>query len=204
MGVVDASVVYVNNEPLQIRNHALAGDCGDIEDVEVITVASQADLVSNGLIVSADMLADNPDMVAAIVSALDSALQLSVNNPARAYLYSMPYVDNLPKDEAFILAMQALADEQDIFLNSEPSRQDIIESRHAMYETLEMEFDVEILTQFQVLLTTADLWDAEVLGYSDLVSWENMLNTLISMNMLNDSNIDLESAFTNQFVEDNN
>lgn len=203
LGAVDASVVYVNNEPLQIRNRALAGDCGDIEDVEVITVASQADLVSNGLIVSADMLADNPDMIASVVSALDSALQVSINNPARAYLHSMQYVDNLPDDEAFITAMETLADEQDMFLESDPTREEIAESRQAMYDTLAMDFDNDMLTQFDVLLTTTDLWDAEVLGYSELVSWENMRDTLISMGMFEDVDADLESAFTNQFVESN-
>jgi len=201
IGAVDAAVVYVNNEPLQIRNRGMAGDCGDIEDVEVITVASQADLVSNGLIVSANMLADDPDYVGAMVAALDDALQSSIDNPARAYLISMNYVDNLPDDEAFIGAIESLAEEQDVFLSTEPTREEIAESRQAMYATLAEDFDSDMLTQFEVLLTTTDLWDAEQLGYSDLTSWETMRDTLVTMGMMDDASADLEAAFTNQFVE---
>ncbi len=201
LGAVDASVIYVNNEPLQIRNRAQAGECGDIEDVDVITVASQADLVSNGLIVSADMLENNPDYVSAMVSSLDKALQSAVNNPARAYLISMNYVDNLPDDEAFISAIEMLADEQDEFLATDPTREDIADSRQAMYTTLAEDFDSDMLTQFDVLITTTDLWDAEQLGYTDLSSWETMRDTLLSMGILNDTEIDLSAAFTNQFVE---
>ena len=36
IGAVDAAVVYVNNEPLQIQNRAEAGDCGNVEAVEVL------------------------------------------------------------------------------------------------------------------------------------------------------------------------
>lgn len=201
LGAVDVAVIYVNNEPLQIRNRAQAGECGDIEDVSVITVASQADLVSNGLIVSADMLAENPDYVSAMVMAFDDALQSTINNPANAYLVSMNYVDNLPDDEDFIAAIEALASSQEEFLATDPTREEIAESRQAMYTTLAEDYDSDMLTQFQVLLTTADLWDAEVLGYSDLSSWETMRDTLVSMGILEDADTDLEAAFTNEFLE---
>jgi len=202
LGAVDAAIVYVNNEPLQIHNRALAGECGDIEDVEIITVASQADLVSNGLIISADFLAENPDTVQAMVTGLDLALQSTINNPARAYLTSMNYVENLPDDEAFITMLNTLAEEQDIFLASEPTRDEITVSRWAMRDTLAETFDPDMITQFEVLLTTIDLWDADTLGYSELSSWETMRDTLLSMGMLDDADDDLTMAFTNQFVGD--
>lgn len=201
MGAVEASAIYVNNEPLQIRSRAQAGDCGDVEDVDVITVASQVDLVSNGLIVSADRIENDPDTVAAMVSAMDQALQATVNNPVRAYLVSMNYVDNLPDDEAFVSALEALADEQDAFLATDPSRGDIATSRWALYDVLAQDFDTDMLTQFEVLLTTTDLWDAERLGYSDLASWETMRDTLVAMEILEDADINLEAAFTNEFLE---
>ena len=200
LGAVDASVIYVNNEPLQIRNRARAGDCGDIEDVEVMTVASQADLVSNGLIVSADALAENPDYIQAMVTGLDNALRATINNPARAYLVSMEFVENLPNDEALITMLEALAEEQDTFLESEPTRQEISESRWEMYDTLAETFDADTLIQFEILLTTIDLWDADTLGYSDLGSWETMRDTLLLMGMLDDADGNLESAFTNEFI----
>lgn len=201
MGAVEASVIYVNNEPLQIRSRAQAGDCGDVEDVDVLKVASQVDLVSNGLIVSADMIENDPDTVAAMVGAMDQALQATVNNPARAYLVSMNYVENLPDDAAFVGAMEVLADEQDAFLATDPSREDIAASRWALYDALAQDFDSDMLTQFEVLLTTTDLWDAEQLGYSDLASWETMRDTLVAMEILEDADMNLEAAFTNEFLE---
>lgn len=200
LGAVDAAVVYVNNEPLQIHNRALAGECGDVEAVEVITVASQSDLVSNGLIVSADFLAENADTVQAMVTGLDHAVLATINNPARAYLLSMNFVENLPDDEAFIAMLNTLADEQDIFLESEPTREYITASRWAMRDTLAETFDADMLTQFEVLLTTIDLWDADILGYSELSSWETMRDTLLSMGMLDDADDNLAMAFTNQFI----
>jgi NitT/TauT family transport system substrate-binding protein len=200
LGAVDASVIYVNNEPIQIRNRVLAGDCGDIEGVEVITVASQVDLVSNGLIVSADFLAENPVDAQAMVTGLHNALQATINNPARAYLMSMNFVENLPNDEAFIMMIETLSEEQDSFLDAEPTREEIAESRWAMLDTLADTFDAELLTQFDVLLTTIDLWDADILGYSDLESWETMRDILFSMGMLDNVDDSLESAFTNQFI----
>ena len=200
LGAIEAAVIYVNNEPLQIRNRAESGDCGDIEGVTVITVASQADLVSNGLIVGADYLAENPDEVQSMVTAFDQALLASINNPAHAYLASLDFVENLPADEVFMSTLELLAHDQDAFLETQPSREDIAESRWAMYEALAEDFDADMLTQFEVLLTTTDLWDAEILGHSDLVSWETMRDTLLSMGMLDDEMMDLEQAFSNQFV----
>jgi NitT/TauT family transport system substrate-binding protein len=202
LGAVDAAVVYVNNEPLQIHNRAMAGECGDVADVQVITVASQADLVSNGLIVSADFLAENSDSAQAMVTGLDHALQATINNPAHAYLMSLNFVENLPNDEAFVVALESLAEAQDSFLDSDPTREEITESRWGMRDTLAETFDADTLTQFEVLLTTIDLWDAETLGYSDLSSWETMRDTLVSMGMMDNSEDDLEVAFTNQFIGD--
>ncbi len=201
LGAVDAAVIYVNNEPPQIHNRAMAGECGDVTDVEVITVASQADLVSNGLIVSADYLESNSDMVQAMVTGLDQALLATINNPARAYLTSMSFVENLPSDEDFVAMLESLADEQDIFLESEPTREEITASRWAMRDTLAESFDADTLTQFEVLLTTIDLWDADTLGYSDLSSWETMRDTLVSMEILDNADDDMSTAFTNQFVD---
>lgn len=203
LGAVDAAIIYLNNEPIQIRNRAVAGDCGDIQDVDVISVASQVDLVSNGLIVSADFLAENPDAVQAMVTGLDDALKATLDNPARAYLMSLNYVDNLPADDAMISMLEALADDQDAYLATNPTRADIMDSRWGLYDALAGIFDADMLTQFEVLLTSADLWDAEMLGISDLDSWENMREALLTMGILEDANMDLEAAFTNQFVEGN-
>jgi len=201
LGAVDAAVVYVNNEPLQIRSRALAGDCGAIADVDVISVASQADLVSNGMIVSQKLLEDNPAAIQRMVSGFEAALRTAIHNPAHAYLVSMNFVDNLPDDADFLAELQTIAEQQDRFLESNPTPEQIADRRRAMYRALAEVFDPAILTQFEVLLATIHLWDAEILGYTDLASWETMRGTLVSMNILDDAQSKLAAAFTNRFIQ---
>ncbi len=201
LGAVDAAVVYVNNEPLQIRSRALAGDCGAIADVDVISVASQADLVSNGMIVSQKLLEDNPAAIQRMVSGFEAALRTAIHNPAHAYLVSMNFVDNLPDDADFLAELQTVAEQQNRFLESNPTPEQIADRRRAMYRALAEVFDPAILTQFEVLLATIHLWDAEILGYTDLTSWETMRGTLVSMNILDDAQSKLAAAFTNRFIQ---
>lgn len=200
LGAVDAAMVYANNEPLQIRNRAAAGDCGVIKDIEVITVASQVDLISNGLIVSRSLLDGAPESAARMALALKAALQFSINNPAGAYLASLNHVDTLPSDESLIAELQAAAARQSEFLASNPDRAAVAGSRAELLRQLEQQFDAGALTQFQVLLNTIELWDAEQLGVSDLASWEAMRDTLALMGFLGDELGDLSDAFSNDYV----
>jgi len=199
LGAIDASVIYVNNEPLQIQNRAEQGECAEIEGVEVLPISTIADLVSNGVITSAAMIEFEPERVQAIVNGFDAGLKAVINNPARAYLISLDYVENLPADEAFIAALTQAAEEQDAFLAAEPEREAIIESRVAMRQTLGEQFDNDTLIQFDVLLASIDLWDAEQPGFSDMASWETMQNTLLEMEILTEA-IDLEAVYTNAFL----
>ena len=200
LGVVDAAIVYVNNEPLQIQNLASDGDCGAVTDVDVVTVASQVDLVSNGLIVSQAYLEEDPEAVARMVAAFTGALQAVIDNPAAAYLASLKHVDSLPADDALASALESAAEAQVEFLASEPSRDDIAQSRRQLAADLAARVDGAMLTQFRVLLNTIDLWDAAHLGYSDLASWQAMRDTLESMGFLDDDASNLQEAFTNRFV----
>lgn len=199
VGGVEAAVVYINNEPLQIRQRAAQGDCGTVTDVMVIPVSSAADLVSNTLMTNEETIANNPQLVQAIVSAFDSGLRDAINNPAEAYLLSAEYVENLPLDNVLRAALvQAAADQVD-FLSTDPDRTAIADSRTALLARLSEQFESETLLQFQVLLNTIELWDAEVLGETELSSWEVTQETLITMEFLSEP-IELEAAFTNQFV----
>ena len=202
LGAVDAAMVYANNEPLQIRNRAAAGDCGDIRDVEVITVASQVDLVSNGLIVSRSLLEAAPERATAMALALKASLQFAINNPAAAYLASLKHVDTLPGDESLIAALEAAAERQAQFLASNPDRAAVAESRAELLRQLAEQLDAGVLTQFHVLLNTIELWDADQLGVSDLASWEAMRDTLALMGFLGDELGELSQAFSNEFVMD--
>ena len=200
LGVIDAAIVYVNNEPLQIKNLAADGDCGAVSDVDVITVASQVDLVSNGLIVSRAFLEEDPDAVARMVTGLAGALRSVIDNPAGAYFASLAHVDNLPAEEALLAALDAAAEAQLEFLATNPDRGEIALSRRRLAADLNERFDPATLTQLSVLLNTIELWDAEVIGYSDLSSWEAMRDTLDLMGFLEDGAGRLQDAFTNRFV----
>ena len=198
--VVTAAVVYINNEPLQILNRSLAGECSDLGIPDVFPVADQVDLVSNGLIVHSDMLERESEKIQNMVSAFGQALKSAIENPARAYLASLSFVETLPNDVEFIEAMQQFSMEQAAFLEPLPSREDIAQSRLDLRRQLGQSFDFDILEQFDVLLNSIDLWDAKILGYSELGSWESMLTTLELMGFLDRSEQDLTASFSNQFI----
>lgn len=58
----------------------------------------------------------------------------------------------------------------------------------------------DIVVQKEILTLSIEFWVADVLGYSDPTAWENMQNILLEMDLLADP-LDLENAFTNEFVE---
>ena len=200
LGALDAAVVYVNNEPLQIRDRLAAGDCGHVQAVSVVSVASRVDLVSNGLIVSADLARRDPDKVQRMVRGFDSALKATISNPANAYLASGAFVETLPGQADFLALLRDLAAEQAAFLETDPTREQIVESRSNLIELLAESLGADDLTQFEVLLRTIELWDADRLGYSVLSSWEAMSDTLRLMGLLSDGPPDLSASFSNQFV----
>jgi NitT/TauT family transport system substrate-binding protein len=199
IGGVEASVVYINNEPLQIQNRADAGECGDTTAVNVISISDAADMVSNGLVTNEATIAENPERVSAVVAGFDQGLKDSINNPAAAYLFSSLYVENLLTDADFETALKTESANQEEFLTTNPDREAIAASRAAMLERLSVQFDANMLVQFQVLLNSIELWDADQLGYSDLASWEVTAETLTTMEFLPEQ-IDLEAAFTNDFL----
>ncbi|MGD8402764.1 MAG: ABC transporter substrate-binding protein [Anaerolineales bacterium] len=53
--------------------------------------------------------------------------------------------------------------------------------------------------QKEVLARSIDLWKAERLGLSDAQAWQNMLDTLLKMGLLEEA-LDINQAFTNEFV----
>lgn len=199
LGVIDAATVYINNEPLQIRNRAQANECGDVTDVVILSDPTTASLLSNGIITREELIASDPDFVRAIVRAYDKGNADVINNPARAYLISLEYVENLPINDDLRAFLEAEAEEQAVFLESQPDREAIAASRQELYARLAEQFDSETLIQFQVLLATIDLWDAEQRGLTMLESWEATQDTLLAMGLL-DAPINLEEAFTNDFV----
>lgn len=196
LGAIDAAVVYVNNEPLQIQQRADAGTCGDITGLTLFPVADAADMVSNGVVTSERIAAEQPELVRAVVRAFDRGLRAVIANPAEAYLLSMAYVENLPADAAFLAALRALAAAPQ---PAAPDRAAGAASRAALRAELEAQFSPEQMVQLLVLLASIDLWDADRTGFSELSSWEITQDTLLLMGFLPEP-IDLTAAFTNDFL----
>jgi len=84
---VDASVVYIANEPVVLRSHGY--------DVNVISVADYLQLVANGLVTNETTIQENPEMVKAFIQAMLLGISDTVGNPDEAYEISIGYVENL-------------------------------------------------------------------------------------------------------------
>jgi NitT/TauT family transport system substrate-binding protein len=199
VGGVDAAVVYINNEPLQIQNRADADNCGAVQAVKVFPVYEAADMVSNGLVTNEQTIAETPDLVRAMVRAFDRGLRDAINNPAEAYLLSAQYVENLPLEDSFEEMLTEAVNIQTDFLVDQPDRGTIAESRAELLAKLQERFGADDLVQFRVLLNTIDLWDADQPGYSDPASWEVTQKVLLDI-QFTPAAIDLSKAFINAFL----
>jgi NitT/TauT family transport system substrate-binding protein len=182
-GGVAASVIYVNNEPLEIARRAAAGQCGDVSAVQVFPVSDVANLVSNGLVTSDATLAADPATVYGVVSGFHRGLRDVIANPAQAYLVSADYVEGLLTDETLRLALLVEAETQALWLNNqeEPITREALNARHSeMRARLGETFDAQTLAQMDVLLSTIPLWQAQTLGVNAPEAWDAMQTTLLS------------------------
>ncbi len=89
---VDASVVYIANEPLTIEN--------DCFPVNVIEVSDYANLVSNGLVTNETTIRENPELVRGMVRALRRGVADVIADPDAAFDIAVPeYVPDLPEGQ---------------------------------------------------------------------------------------------------------
>ena len=201
VGGVEAAVVYINNEPLQVARRAEAGDCGSVTSVGVFRVADVVDMVSNGLVTSEALIEQNPDLVRRMVSAFDAGLRSVVANPAEAYLLSAPYVENLPLSADLRAALEAASTDQAAFLEATPDadRATLAGRRDALLADLKSRFSADDLLQFEVLLSSIALWDADQPGLADAESWAATQEVLLDMGYIAEGT-DASAAFTNAFL----
>lgn len=82
-----AVVVYVNNEPIQLRAMGY--------EVDVIRVADYVQLASNGILTNEQTIAENSDLVRRMVQATLRGLADTLANPDEAYEICKKYVENL-------------------------------------------------------------------------------------------------------------
>ena len=91
-GQVDAAVVYINNEPVQLRAAGL--------EVNVIDVSSVVTMVANGIVTNEQTIKDKPEMVRGFVRALLRGLADAVADPELAFNTSKKFVEGLGSDPA--------------------------------------------------------------------------------------------------------
>ncbi|HSG25543.1 MAG TPA: ABC transporter substrate-binding protein [Anaerolineales bacterium] len=84
---VEAAVIYVTNEPVQLRARGF--------EVDVIRVADYVQLTGNGIITNEDLIESDPEMVGRFVQAFLRGLADTIADPEEAYQISLDYVENL-------------------------------------------------------------------------------------------------------------
>jgi NitT/TauT family transport system substrate-binding protein len=95
----DAVVVYVTNEPVQLRAQGY--------DLNVIRVADYVQLAANGIITNETTIAENPEMVRRFVGAVLRGLEDTIEDPEEAFEISTRYVEGL-SDENKAVQMEVL------------------------------------------------------------------------------------------------
>ena len=87
---VDASVIYVPNEPVQLESMGY--------HTTTIAVSDFVSLVSNGLITNEETIAQNPDLVNRMVTAFNHGIQETLRDSNAAYNICKLYIENLTEE----------------------------------------------------------------------------------------------------------
>lgn len=82
-----AVVIYVANEPIQLRHEGM--------DVSVINSADYLPLVANGLITNEKTIQENPELVRKMTAGMMKGIKDTVADPEGAYEICTKYVENL-------------------------------------------------------------------------------------------------------------
>lgn len=88
---VDAVVVYLANEPVQLRARGY--------DIDLLRVADAVSLVGNCLVTNEKSVNERSELVQSMVSAMEEALAATAADPDMAYEVCLKYIDNLVEDD---------------------------------------------------------------------------------------------------------
>ncbi len=91
----DAVVVYMNNEPVQLRQRG--------EAITVIDAADYVNLVANGVLTNEQTIAEEPELVEGFVRAFLRGLQDTLADPDAAYEITKQYVEGLDDSRRGVL-----------------------------------------------------------------------------------------------------
>jgi NitT/TauT family transport system substrate-binding protein len=94
-GQSEAVVVYINNEPVQLRDRG--------EAIDVIDAADYVDLVSNGFLTNEQTIVENPELIQGFINAFMRGLEDTLADPDAAYEISKKYVEGLDDSRRGVL-----------------------------------------------------------------------------------------------------
>lgn len=86
-GQEDAVVVYVVNEPVQLRAQGY--------EIDLVPVANYVQLASNGIVTNETTISQNPDLVRRMVNATLKGIAATIADPEEAYEISKNYIEGL-------------------------------------------------------------------------------------------------------------
>ena len=138
---VDAAVVYIANEPVQLTQAGM--------EIDVIQVSDYIDLVSNGLITNETVIQENPDLVGRMVRASLRGVEYAIAHPEEAFEIARQAVPEITDEDA--PAQRAVLDASiDLWRSDQPgvsSSEAWSDSAEFMLETgiIEAPVDVEAL-----------------------------------------------------------
>ncbi|HAE85730.1 MAG TPA: hypothetical protein DCG78_04385 [Anaerolineaceae bacterium] len=97
---VDAAVIYLPNEPSQLRAMGY--------EINLIAVSDYLDLVGNVLVTNEETIANEPELVRSVVRAFYRGVKAAAENPEEAYAICANFVENLSEaDQAVQQAVLA-------------------------------------------------------------------------------------------------
>jgi NitT/TauT family transport system substrate-binding protein len=91
-GTVDAAVIYIANEPVQLTQAGTA--------VNVIQVSDYINLVSNGIVTNESLIRDNPDLVRRLVRGTLRGLEYTLAHPDEAFAIARKAVPEITDQDA--------------------------------------------------------------------------------------------------------
>jgi NitT/TauT family transport system substrate-binding protein len=129
-GLVDAASIYVANEPNKLRSEGY--------DVDVLDVSDYLPLVGNGMITSEKVIAEQPELVGAMVRATQRSIQYAAAHPDEAFEICKKYVENLDElsEEELQVQKQVLADSIDLWQLTPLEYADMMEAWENMQHLL--------------------------------------------------------------------
>ncbi len=88
---VDAAVIYLANEPVQLRARGY--------DINIIRVQDYVSLVGNGLVTNEKTIQEDPELVRKMVHAISKGIDWVVENPDDTFNICEKYIENLKSAE---------------------------------------------------------------------------------------------------------